>query len=224
MRAWTRLLLGVLLTAGMAGVPLPARASGVSEIDARIAAEEQKRKKLEERIGDYHTRIKNLNTKVESLLGRIDQLQQNEAVAGQELSVLELQRNRVQEDIAFLNAEMAREQVKVDELIDRLRNRIIDLYKYGATEELNLFFSSRNTFEALESIHLMKMLARNDEILLAQLQDRMQEMALSRRTMDDHRSRLAKQSEALNAQKVRYRGTIQQTNSFIGDIRKQKAL
>ena len=224
MRAWTRLLLGVLLTAGMAGVPLPARASGVSEIDARIAAEEQKRKKLEERIGDYHTRIKNLNTKVESLLGRIDQLQQNEAIAGQELSVLELQRNRVQEDIAFLNAEMAREQVKVDELIDRLRNRIIDLYKYGATEELNLFFSSRNTFEALESIHLMKMLARNDEILLAQLQDRMQEMALSRRTMDDHRSRLAKQSEALNAQKVRYRGTIQQTNSFIGDIRKQKAL
>ena len=224
MRVWTRLLLGVLLTAGMAGVPLPARASGVSEIDARIAAEEQKRKKLEERIGDYHTRIKNLNTKVESLLGRIDQLQQNEAVAGQELSVLELQRNRVQEDIAFLNAEMAREQVKVDELIDRLRNRIIDLYKYGATEELNLFFSSRNTFEALESIHLMKMLARNDEILLAQLQDRMQEMALSRRTMDDHRSRLAKQSEALNAQKVRYRGTIQQTNSFIGDIRKQKAL
>ena len=65
MRAWTRLLLGVLLTAGMAGVPLPARASGVSEIDAWIVAEEQKRKKLEERIGDYHTRIKNLNTKVE---------------------------------------------------------------------------------------------------------------------------------------------------------------
>ena len=224
MRAWTRLLLGVLLTAGMAGVPLPARASGVSELDARIAAEEQKRKKLEERISDYHTRIKQLNTKVESLLGRIDQLQQNEAVAGQELSVLELQRNRVQEDIAFLNAEMAREQIKVDELLDRLRNRIVDMYKYGATEELNLFFASRNAFEALESVHIMKMLARNDEIILTQLQDRMQEMELSRRTMDDHRSRLAKQSEALNAQKVRYRGTIQQTNSFIGDIRKQKAL
>ena len=107
MRAWTRLLLWVLLAVGMACTPLPAHASGVSELDARIAAEEQKRKKLEERIGDYHTRIKNLNTKVESLLGRIDQLQQNEAVAGQELSVLELQRNRVQEDIAFLNAEMA---------------------------------------------------------------------------------------------------------------------
>ena len=52
----------------------------------------------------------------------------------------------------------------------------------------------------------------------------MQEMELSRRTMDDHRARLTKQSEALNAQKVRYRGTIQQTNNFIGDIRKVRFL
>ena len=203
---------------------MPAHGAVASEIDARIAAEEQKRKKLEAGINDYRARIKALNAKVETLLGRIDQLQQNEAVAGQELSLLELQKNRIQEDIAFLNAEMARDQVKLDELLDRLRNRVVDMYKYGATEELNLFFASQNAFEALESVHLLKMLARHDEFLLEQLQDRFREMELSRKTMDDHRMRLVKQTEALSAQRVRYRGTIQQTNTFIGDIRKQKAL
>lgn len=213
-----------LITVGMALGPLPADASNASEIDTRIAAEEQKRKRLEGRINDYRNRIKQLNTKVETLLGRIDQLQQNETIAGQELSLLELQRDKIQEDITFLNAEMAREQVKVDELLDRLRSRMVDMYKYGATEELNLFFASQNTFEALESIHILKMLNRHDEFLLAQLQDRLQEIALSRKTMDDHRARLVKQSEALNAQRIRYKGTIQQTNAFIGDIRKEKAL
>lgn len=223
MRRGACLVLGLLLAAGLCA-PLPARASSVSEIDARIAAEEQRRKQLEKRIGDYRTRIRELNTKVETLLGHIDRLQQNEAVAGQELSLLELQRNKIQEDIAFLTAEMAREQVKVDELLARLRNRVVDMYKYGSTEELNLFFGSRSAFEALESVHLLKMLARHDEFLLSQLQDRLREMELSRKTMDDHRMRLAKQSEALKAQRVRYRGTIQQTNSFIGDIRRQKSL
>ena len=223
-RIRTFLLLGVLLAAGIVSPLFPVRASAMSDIDARIAAEEQKRKRLEGRINDYRTRIKELNTKVETLLGRIDQLQQNEAIAGQELSLLELQKSRIQEDISFLNAEMAREQAKVDELLVRLQSRTLDMYKYGTTEELNFFFSSTSAFEALESIHLLDMLARHDGFLLTQLQDRLQEIELSRKTMDDHRERLVKQSETLNAQRIRYRGTIQQTNGFIGDIRKQKAL
>lgn len=220
------LLLGIL-AAGIFFLlfpPSPVRASALSEIDARIAAEEQKRKRLEGRINDYRSRIKELNTRVRTLLERIDQLQQNEAMAGQELALLELQRSRIQEDIAFLNAEMAREQVRVNELLDRLRNRVVGIYKYGMTEELNLVFNSQNAFEAIESVHILEMLNRHDEFLLTQLQDRLQEIELSRKTMDEHNVRLAKQSEALNAQRVRYRGTIQQTNSFIGDIRKQKAL
>lgn len=220
------LLLGIL-AAGIFFLlfpPSPVRASAMSEIDARIAAEEQKRKRLEGRINDYRSRIKELNTRVQTLLERIDQLQQNEAMAGQELALLELQRSRIQEDIAFLNAETAREQVRVNELLDRLRNRVVGIYKYGMTEELNLVFNSQNAFEAIESVHILEMLNRHDEFLLTQLQDRLQEIELSRKTMDEHNVRLAKQGEALNAQRVRYRGTIQQTNSFIGDIRKQKAL
>ncbi|MDO4786350.1 MAG: peptidoglycan DD-metalloendopeptidase family protein [Fretibacterium sp.] len=223
MRSRFCLFLGLLLSAGTLLFALPARAA-VSDIDARIAEEEQRRKRLEGRISDYRTRIRELTTKVDTLLGQIDRLQQNEAVAGQELSLLELQRRKVQEDIAFLNAEMARERIKLNELVDRLQNRVVDMYKYGETEELNLLFGSASTFEALESLHLLRMLSRHDELLLMQLQDRMREMELSRRTMDDHRARLVKQGEALKAQRIRYRGSIQQTNNFIGNIRKQKAL
>ena len=87
------LLLGVL-AAGIFFLlfpPSPVRASALSEIDARIAAEEQKRKRLEGRINDYRSRIKELNTRVRTLLERIDQLQQNEAMAGQELDLVVLQ-------------------------------------------------------------------------------------------------------------------------------------
>lgn len=82
----------------------------VSNIDMSIALEERKRRDLDKRIEKYHQEIKEKDSKVRSLLSQIDALQQDESIAGQELAVLELQQQKLQEDMSFLNAEMAREQ------------------------------------------------------------------------------------------------------------------
>ena len=216
--------LAVILILGLSLVlpALPAR--GAESIDARIAAEERRRRELDRRIEDYRKKIRDMGSQVNSLMGRIDILQQDESSAAQELSVLELQETRIQENIAILNAEMTREQIKIDDLSDRMQQRLLDMYKYGTSEEMNLFFSSENVFEAVEAVHLMNRLAQHDEVIMTQLQSRCQNLELSRRTMDEHRSQLRKQSQALKAQREKYRKTIQATNAFVDKIRKQKSL
>lgn len=192
-------------------------------IDARIAAEERKRNDLNKRIADYKKRIKDMGTKVDGLLGQIDTLKQNEAVAAQEVEILELQQQKIQEDIDFLDAEMDREQQKITELAERMEDRLVDMYKYGTSEEMNLFFGSQSVFEAVEAVHLMNIIARHDEDLLTQLQLRYQNLQLSQQTMDNHNARLEKQTEELNTQRETYQKSIQKTNSFISNIQKQKA-
>lgn len=217
------LILGLLLPL-LAPVVCPSRGSAAENIDTRIAAEERRRRELDKRVEDYRRKIREMGAKVDSLLGRIDALEQDENLAAQEISVLELQQNKIHENIAILNAEMTREQVKIDELSDRMQHRIVDLYKYGTSEEMNLFFSSENVFQAVEAVHMMQLIARHDEVLLSQLQYRYQNLDLSRRTMDEHRAQLKAQSQALREQKEKYHKTILATNSFVGQIQRQKKL
>ena len=200
------------------------RGSAAENIDARIAAEERRRRELDKRVEDYRRKIREMGAKVDSLLGRIDVLEQDESMAAQGISVLELQQNKIHENIAILNAEMTREQVRLNELSDRMQHRIVDLYKYGTSEEMNLFFSSENVFQAVEAVHMMQLIARHDEVLLSQLQFRYQNLDLSRRTMDEHRAQLKAQSQALREQKEKYHKTILATNSFVSQIQRQKKL
>ena len=195
-----------------------------SDIDKRIEAEEKKRQELARKIAGYRKSIKEMGSQVESLLDKIDTLKQDETVAGQELAVLELQNKKLQNDLAVLNTAMSGEQKKIDELTGQMRHRVVDMYKYGASEEMNLVLASENVFEASRAVHLLQVIARHDASILAQLQDRYQNMDLSRTTMDVQRAQLREQTQALQAQKNKYQSSIRETNAFIGSIQKQKAL
>ncbi|MCR4819112.1 MAG: peptidoglycan DD-metalloendopeptidase family protein [Fretibacterium sp.] len=199
-------------------------ALGASTLDKRIEAEEKKRKELSRKIAGYRKSIKEMGSKVESLLDKIDTLKQDESVAGQELAVLELQNRKLQDDLAVLNKAMSGEQKKIDELTGQMKRRLVDMYKYGASEEMNLVIASENVFEASRAVHLLQVIARHDAYLLSQLQDRYQNMNLSRTTMDIQRAQLREQSQALQAQRNKYQRTINETNTFISSIQKQKAL
>ncbi|MBQ9565824.1 MAG: peptidoglycan DD-metalloendopeptidase family protein [Synergistaceae bacterium] len=195
-----------------------------ASLDSQIAAEQKKRKDLNRQIEDYHKRIKEMGTQVKGLLGQIDNLQQEEAVAGQELSVLELENKKLQQDIDTLNGVMGKEQAKINDLSGQMRHRIVDMYKYGASEEMNLFVGSENVFEAARAVHLLKLISDHDGSILSQLQARYQNMDLSRKTMDLQRAQLREQSKALQSQREKYKKSIRDTNAFIGNIQKQKAL
>lgn len=195
-----------------------------SSIESQIAAEENRRRELDKKIKDYRKQIKEMGAKVQSLLGKIDTLQQDETMAGQELAVLELQNKRIQQDINTLNGAMNAEQEKINELTAQMQRRLVDMYKYGASEEMNLIFASRNVFEAVEAVHLLKIINGHDEMILSQLQQRYQNIALSRHTMNEQQELLKKQSQEVQAQREKYKKTIKETNTFISSIQKEKAL
>ncbi|MDR1731917.1 MAG: peptidoglycan DD-metalloendopeptidase family protein [Synergistaceae bacterium] len=199
-------------------------AATMAEIDARIAAEERRRKELDKKLEDYKSSIQRMNRRAEGLLDRIDDFKQKASVTQQEISILELQISKLQKSISSLNEEMTKIQNKIDVLVVELKLRMVDLYKYGASEELQLIFSAHSTQEVLNFLYLMDRLAQYDRYLLEQLRNTKQEIELSRLTVQDHRERLQKQAQALTGERQKYNTTISQTNSLLNDIRRQKAL
>lgn len=214
----------VLVILSITGTPV--FAASLSELDAQIAAEEQRQKELDRKLEAYRNSIKQMDAKEDSLIGRMDRLRQDAKVAEQGIAVLEPQIGRLQKSMVALNEEMARTQSSINNLVFELKQRIVDLYKYGGggAEELQVIFSSESAHEVLDSVYLLDRLSKHDQMLLEQLHAKRREIELSQKTIDDHRGRLKKQSQELGVQRQKYSVTIRQTDSFLGDIRRQKAL
>ncbi len=193
-------------------------------IDSQIAAEEKKRADLAKQAQAYRDQVRRMGAKVEGLLTKVNTLQQDESVAEQELTVLELQSEKIQENIDVLDEFMKGEQVKIDELSQKMSERLVDMYKYGESGRMRTLFASRSVFEAVEDAYLLKLMNERDEDILSQLQEKVQNMDLSRRTMDDHQTRLKEKSQAVQEQREKYNQTIKDTNRFITSLQRQKAL
>ena len=193
-------------------------------IDSQIAAEEKKRADLAKQAQAYREQVKRMGAKVEGLLTKVNTLQQDESVAEQELTVLELQSEKIQENITVLDEYMKAEQVKIDELSQKMSERLVDMYKYGESGRMRTLFASRSVFEAVEDAYLLKLMNERDEDILSQLQEKVQNMDLSRRTMDDHQTRLKEKSQAVQEQREKYNQSIKDTNKFITSLQRQKAL
>ena len=193
-------------------------------IDAQIAAEEKKRADLTKQVQKYRQQIKNMGVQVESLLIRVNTLQQDESMAEQELTVLELQNQKIQENIQILDAYMREQQAKINELSEQMEGRILDIYKYGQSGQMRTLFASRSVLEAADMAHLLKIVNQRDEDILSQLQTRIQDLDMSRRTMDDQQNRLREKTQEVAEQREKYNDNIKETNTFIRSIQRQKAL
>ena len=193
-------------------------------IDAKIAAEEKKRSDLTKQIQEYKTQIKQMGVKVEGLLTKVNTLQQDESMARQELTVLELQNEKIQDNINVLNVNIRDEQVKINELTEKMRGILLDMYKYRSSSEMRTLFASRSVFEAAEMAYLLKRVNDRDEEILSQLYAKLQNLDLSKRTMDDQQAKLREKTHAVKTQRDKYNKSIKETNAFITSIQKKKAL
>ncbi|MBR0220974.1 MAG: peptidoglycan DD-metalloendopeptidase family protein [Synergistaceae bacterium] len=198
--------------------------AAAQNIDSQIASEERHRKELDKKIKDYRKQIQEMGAKVKSLLGEIDTLQQDEAMAGQELVVLELQNQKIKENINLMSKAMGLEQNKISELEQQIKNRLVDMYKYGVSGEMNLIFASQNISEAVEAVHLLKIINDHDENILSQLKRRYENIELSRHILKEQQELLTRQSKEVEDQRDKYKKTISETNSFIKNIQREKAL
>jgi murein DD-endopeptidase MepM/ murein hydrolase activator NlpD len=194
------------------------------DIDAKIAAEERRRKELDQKLESYRNSIQQMKVKENDLLVRIDRSQQATEKARQEMTLLEYQIGKLQKDIGVLNENMDQTKQRIENLVFGLKQRMVDIAKYGISEELLLIFSAETTHAVLDSIYLLEKLNQHDQFLIEQLLDKKQEIELSRQILQEHRARLQQRAQSLEQERKKYNSTIKQTNTYLNDIRRQKAL
>ena len=196
-------------------------ASG-QDLDGEIAVQERASYELEQKIRQYNEAAEKKSQQARGLQARLSNLQQNSHMAQQQIKLLELQSERLQRSMSALDEEVAKVSLQLDALADELRSRVVNMYKYGSRESLNLLLSAQNAHEAVASAYLLERLARHDRLALEELLNKAAELGRGKRSIERNKARLMARTEELNDQREKYDAVINQTNELLSGVQRER--
>ena len=136
-----------------------APAAGTEDLDALIAIQERTRQNLGRQIEQYNETASKKTQEAKGLLGRITKLRQEAQMSGTRIELLELQSKRLQDSALEMNEDIARIDRSMKNLVEALRHRLLDIYKYDARAELNLLLSTEDAHEAMTMSYMLDRLS-----------------------------------------------------------------
>ena len=137
-----------------------APAENGENLDALIAIRERARQSLGRQIDQYNETARKKAQEAKGLLGRITKLRQQAQMSGARIELLELQSRRLQDSARELNEDIAKIDRSMKKLVEALRHRLLDIYKYDARAELNLLLSTEDTHEAMIMSYMLDRLSQ----------------------------------------------------------------
>ena len=197
-------------------------AENAENLDALIAIRERARQNLGRQIEQYNETARKKAQEAKGLLGRITKLRQEAQMSGARIELLELQSKRLQDSAHELNKDIVRIDRSMKNLIEALRHRLLDIYKYDARAELNLLLSTEDTHEAMTLSYMLDRLSRQDRVILEELGGKIRELERAKVNLEKNRAQLVRQSEDLKKERGRRYAAIAQANALLRDVLRQR--
>lgn len=195
-----------------------------TDLDKEVAAEEARMLQLKQDIEKHRQNVQHIGKQERTVAGELSKLQENTAILQQQNKVLSLKTQKLRNDINKLNKDIRETRAKIEQIVVQLSLRLVNMSRYGEAESLNLFFSSQNTHDAINSIYLLEKLSAHDQKLIEELLEHEKLLVSSNKRLTKNREELTFESAQLKNKQLEYNNAITSTNKFLDNIRKQKAL
>ncbi|SMG36228.1 murein hydrolase activator EnvC family protein [Dethiosulfovibrio salsuginis] len=136
------------------------------DLDRKIKEEQRRMEILDRQARRQEELLKASKVREASYLQELSKFDQQRKAAEQSMSLLELQRRKVLGEISAMEKDIARLEKEIERIKAFLSERLVTIYKFGGTAELNLLLSSQNVSDAMNTGYLLKRLANQDEELI----------------------------------------------------------
>ena len=216
----------LLLNLILINTPYLARAADLANppenLNAQIEIHERARNTFSKQIEQYNAKAREKAEEAQSLLGQITNLRQKAQMAEQKIAILELRNKQIKLSIQEINQNIFKANTMLDNSVKELRLNVINVYKYGSQEELNLLFSSKNAHDAITTAYMMNRVSMHNQNMIDELVNSLEYLEQSKLNISKSRELLDKQSKELYEERKEYSRTIAKTNSLFSDTQKEK--
>ncbi|MBN1333069.1 MAG: peptidoglycan DD-metalloendopeptidase family protein [Synergistales bacterium] len=215
------LALTVIIFMCFSGIPAES-ASG--ELEKKISREEKNMERLQKQVEIHKKAVREMKEKEEGVLEQLSVYDQKRKLAQQKIRLLELKQEKAQETIKDLQDQIQASTIELASMREMLRGRLVSIYKYGGTAELNLLVFAPSAHETLTTSFLLKKIARQDQEMIEEMEKKKRSLEDSCMEMEEQNRLLQEQSEELLQQKDLYQGETKKRSLLLSQLRKKKEM
>ncbi|MBQ4470526.1 MAG: peptidoglycan DD-metalloendopeptidase family protein [Synergistaceae bacterium] len=136
---------------------------------------------------------------------------------------LEQQNNKLQNSVNELNKKIEGLNKSIAGVMKSLRARLLDIYKFTPEENnLSVFLTSEGPHEAVNTAYMLRRFAKQDTDLIEKLYSQQQELIASLKQLEESKSQLAAQANALKKKRAEYDDSIKKTDSLLKNVQNEQ--
>ena len=175
------------------------------------------------KIQQYNAIAKEKSKQSKTLLTQLSRLKQDASSSQEKISSLEAENHRLQASVNELNRKIEALNASMSVIIENLRGRLADIYKYTPDEHsISLILSSQNTHDAVNTAYMLRRFAMQDIMTLQELTKQEQELIEARNQLEANKRKIASQTDELKKKRAEYDTAMKKTDTLLRDVQSEQ--
>ncbi len=194
------------------------------ELDEQIKLQENNYKKLEKQMKNVNSKIKASRKKEKNVTQQLNHLAKKVVLTQQKTNIVTAKIQKTENNIVVTKnniAELERQIIRDKKL---LRARLIDIYKHAQLADVDLLLSTKDTHDAMENVHLLGKIAKQDQDLITELSSKTRRLGDSKIRLEQEHSNLKVQHEDLRQQNIQLQADTKEKNRVLAQVQRDKKL
>ena len=194
------------------------------ELDEQIRLQENNYKKLEKQMKNVNSKIRASRKKEKNVTQQLNHLAKKVVLTQQKTNIVTAKIHKTENNIVVTKnniAELERQIIRDKKL---LRARLIDIYKHAQLADVDLLLSTKNTHDAMENVHLLGKIAKQDQNLITALGSKTRRLGDSKIRLEQEHSNLKVQHEDLRQQNIQLQADTKEKNRVLAQVQQDKKL
>ena len=194
-----------------------------ANIDIQIKNQQKTQSDMKKKIQRYNAIAKEKSKQSKTLIGQLSKLKQDANESQTQMKNLELQNEKLQNSVDELNKNIARVNESMSKIMNVLRARLIDIYKFTPEENsLSLILNSSGPHDAVNTAYMLRRFARQDQEMLEELLRKEQELVAARTKLQENKNQIEKQTDELRKKRTEYDTTIKRTDNLLKNVQNEQ--
>ncbi len=199
--------------------------SGVraANLDKQIQKQQKSQSEMKKQIQQYNAIAKQKSKESKNLLSQLSRLKQNASASQTRMADLERENTRLQKSVGELTESIERVNKSMSIILERLRGRLADLYKFTPGDStISLILSSGGPHEAINTAYMLNIFARQDQEMFDALTAQERELTEARNKLEADKSQIAKQTDELKRKREEFDSTIKRTDNLLKNVQNEQ--
>ena len=205
-------------------LPVAADQKKEQELDAQIKLQESNYKKLQKQMKNVNYKIFQSRKKEKNVTNQLHNLAKKVVLTQQKTNIVTAKIQKTENSIVVTkhNISDLEQQIIRDKKL--LRARLINIYKHANLADIDLLLSTKDTHDAMENVHLLGKIAKQDQELIMALSDKTKRLNVSKHKLEQENSNLKVQHEDLRQQNIQLKADTAEKNKLLAKVQHDKKL